>query len=102
MTAVKGAKKIGQISKVSDLAEGEEAYPEHGYIYGIRHIDASEELPLLVLKVVRRGDRIYAVLDGGEEKCIASDDPLVDPNWVLCPQFKNPERQVTMTAIRRL
>lgn len=93
MTATKNAKKIGQITKVSDLAEGEEAFPERGYIYGIRHIDACEELPLLVLKVVRRGDRLNAVLEDGEEKCVAGNDPKVEPSWVLCPQFKSPERR---------
>jgi hypothetical protein len=50
---------IGELQRVTDLAEGERAMPEQGLTYGLRSID-NEDLKTHVEFVVRRDQRLFA------------------------------------------
>jgi hypothetical protein len=50
---------IGDIQRVTDLAEGEHANPEPGLVYGLRSID-NTAVETHVEFVVRRDQRLFA------------------------------------------
>jgi hypothetical protein len=50
---------IGELQRVSDLAEGERAMPEQGTAYGLRSID-NTAVETYVEFVVRRDKRLFA------------------------------------------
>ncbi len=51
--------KIGELQRVTDLAEGERSLPEHGTVYGLRSID-NIMVETHVEFVVRHGQRLIA------------------------------------------
>ena len=64
-------KRIQDLRVVDDLAAGEIALPERGMAYVVYPIGGGQELP--VAKVIRRGDRLFAVSHANFERCIAGD-----------------------------
>ena len=73
---------IGEIQRVSDLAEGERATPEQGTAYGLRTID-NIAVETHVEFVVRRGQRLFA---GGT--CV-NEFPVSGPGgFVLTPRSR--------------
>ena len=50
---------IGELRRVTDLAEGERVIPEPGIVYGLRSID-NISVETHVEFVVRRGERLIA------------------------------------------
>lgn len=58
--------QIAQITRITDLAENECAYPEPGTAYGLRRIDQSTTITDVEF-VVRRGNLLIAKgINGGE------------------------------------
>jgi hypothetical protein len=67
---------IGEIQRVSDLAEGERATPEQGTAYGLRSID-NIAVETHVEFVVRRGQRLFARGICGNDFPISGSGALV-------------------------
>lgn len=67
---------IGQIDRVTDLNENEQAFPEKGIVYGLRPID-KDDFNTDVEFVVRRGDRLIARGFNGEDFPVSGRDAFV-------------------------
>ena len=68
--------KIGEIQRVTDLAENERATPEQGIAYGLRSID-NIAVETDVEFVVRRGPRLIARGDCGNEFPVSGSGAFV-------------------------
>ena len=67
---------IGELQRVSDLAEGERAMPEHGTAYGLRSID-NTAVETDVEFVVRRDQRLFARGNCGNELPVSGTGAFV-------------------------
>ncbi len=67
---------IGEIQRVSDLAEGERAMPEHGITYRLRSID-HKAVETHVEFVVRRDQRLFASGNCGNEFAVSGTRAFV-------------------------
>lgn len=64
---------IGQLRRVTDLAEGEQAFPEAGLSYQLQSED-DPALDTTVVWVQRRGDRLIARGANGEDYAVSGPD----------------------------
>lgn len=75
---------IGDVLRIEDMQDGEQAMPERDTIYHVRNIETHTKLPSRVAFVVRNGEQLFAVLTSGERKCVAGCTEETG-TWVLCP-----------------
>jgi hypothetical protein len=67
---------IGELRRITDLAEGERAMPEHGIVYGLRSID-NNVVETHVEFIVRRDQHLFARGNCGTEFPVSGSSAFV-------------------------